>query len=180
MKTFELIVVDQDGVLSNFRKGVSNLFNVDLDSLDVWDIPKFIGVKEKDFWKRIAKEESFWLELEKFSYAGDLMNMLKKYSSNIIICSCPSSNFHAYAMKKKWLDDNGFGCYNHFIGNANKGLLAKDNRLLIDDYIGNVSPFREKGGLGIIFPQSYNLEYAGLREVPQDKVKYVERKIHER
>ena len=178
MKRFELIVVDMDGVLSNFRKGVSELFDIDIDELDDWDLYKKIGLEAGPFWETIASSEEFWYNLEKFPHADDLMKMLEKYTEEIIICSHPPRDHGSYGMKKRWLDKHNLGKYRHFVGNADKGWLACENRLLVDDYVKNILSFRERGGLGIIFPQEYSIRYIeDLNEVPNDRVTYVESKL---
>lgn len=178
MNTFELIVVDMDGILANFRKGVSDLFGANLGMLDGWNLYRSIGVDLDAFWYKIANEEGFWVNLEKFPYVDELIEMLEKYTSEIIICSHPPRYPESYKGKKKWLEINNLGRYRHFIGNADKGLLAGKNRILIDDYVENVRSFRKKGGKGILFPQVYSLQYIDdLDDIPDDKVSYVEEKL---
>lgn len=178
MKKFELIVVDMDGVLANFRKGVSELFNVPLESLDEWQIYKSIGLDLDTFWQKIAKKNNFWINLEKFPYIDELMHMIEKYTSEIVICSHPPAYPDSYRQKKKWLESNNLGKYKHFIGNANKGWIACKNRVLIDDHIYNIRSFEKKGGMGILFPQVYSSQYIeNLDIIPDDKVTYVEDKL---
>ncbi len=178
MNKFDLIIIDMDGVLANFRKGVSDLFGVKLGMLDGWNLYRSIGVDLDAFWGEIANEEDFWLNLGKFSYVDELMNMVEKYASTIIFCSHPPRYPGSYKGKKRWLDENNLGKYKHFMGNADKGWLAGRNRVLIDDYVENVRSFEKKGGKGILFPQIYSLQYIeDLDELPDDKVAYVEVKL---
>ncbi|MCK4225682.1 hypothetical protein KAX29_02195 [candidate division WOR-3 bacterium] len=178
MNKFDLIVIDMDGVLANFRKGVSNLFGVELEILNGWNLYKTIGVDLDTFWDDISKKEDFWINLEKFPHVDELMGMIEKYTSEILICTHPAKNPESYRGKKKWLDENNLGKYKHFIGNANKGWLACGNRVLIDDYVKNVRSFEKKGGKGILFPQVYSLQFIDdLDELPDDKVSYVEEKL---
>lgn len=178
MDKFELIVVDMDGVLANFRKGVAKLFNVPLESLDEWQIFKSIGVDLDTFWRKIAKKKNFWINLEKFPYVDELMDMVEKYTKEIVICTHPPGDPDSYRQKKKWLESNNLGKYKHFIGNANKGWFACENRVLIDDHVYNIRSFEKKGGKGILFPQVYSLQYIkDLDIIPDDKVTYVEDKL---
>lgn len=178
MKKFDLIIIDMDGVLANFRKGVSNLFGVGLEMMDGWNLYRTIGVDLDAFWSKIANEEDFWVNLEKFPYVDELIYMVEKYASDIIICSHPPRYPGSYKGKKIWLDKNNLGEYRHFIGNADKGWLACENRVLIDDYMENVHSFERNGGKGILFPQIYSLQYINaLDELPDDKVLYVEEKL---
>lgn len=183
MKKLDLIVLDQDGVLSDFYKSASKLFNIKYNKNDPkkWFWFKDYKISENDFWKKIDNTPNFWLNLEVFDYAKSLIKLIENYTNEIIICTHPSNASNGYSQKKQWLRNNGFGVYKVFIGNANKGLLASPNRLLIDDYVDNVEDFIEYGGKAILFPKPYNIEYIeDLYNVPYNKelLYYIEKQLN--
>jgi len=180
MNKFDLIVVDMDGVLVNFRKGVFDLFGIEntKENLKVWEIGKeILNMKEKNFWNFIKNEKEFWLNLEPFPWKNKLMKIVDGYADNVVICSKSPMDAGCYSQKRKWLDKYNLGKYEHFIGNGNKSWMAGKNRVLIDDLIDNLFDFKDKEGYGILFPQEYNLQISGLNGIPKSRVGYVERML---
>lgn len=186
---YEMIYVDMDGVLSNFRKSVFELFDIrDRERyMSHFDLAIAIASSKSKFWRTIENEKNFWLNLEKFDYADNLMKIIEKYSKRIVIVSNCCEDPKCYMQKKIWLDKNGFGEYEHLIGSANKDVLAggknweeHNHKLLIDDYYKNIKKFRHAGGYGILFPQEYNIDkmIPSLDKVPDDKVAYIDKKLY--
>jgi len=166
-----------DGVLANFRVGCCKLFNTELteEMRKTWDFDEIMSIPLSRFWKTIAKCDNFWLDLPIFPWARSLVKMAEHYTDDILICSKSPSDANCYSQKRKWLDKHKFGKYEHFIGNGNKGWLARRDRVLIDDYINNTRDFISMGGVAVLFPMDYSLKYLDLKEEIEDKVAYTEK-----
>lgn len=183
MKKFELIILDMDGVLSNFRKGAFDCFDIEWteENRKVWNIYRdILNMGREDFWNVIRGLEDFWLNLETFPWNEELLKIAGIYAKKVIISSKAPEDIKCYTQKRKWLDGHGFDKYEHFMGSASKGWIAKANRVLIDDFVDNVINFVECGGEALLFPQEYNVEYLSIEKVPENRVEYVEEMLNKK
>lgn len=177
MKKFELIVLDMDGVISNFNKGVFDYFDIEWteENKRIWNwCESILGLTDEEFWNIIRGLDDFWLNLEPFPWNEELLKITCIYAKSVIISSKSPDDIKCYTQKRKWLDEHGFDKYEHFIGSGSKGWMAKANRVLIDDFVDNVVDFVGYGGKAIIFPQEYNIKYLNIEKVPENRVRYVE------
>lgn len=181
-----LVLLDQDGVLTDWIGGVARLFGVDPTTVEVnrepgeWSITAALGktlgapyFTEDDIWERIhAKGESFWAELEPTPYCTRLMRLVtsKVGSQGWRILTSPSRCPSSYSGKARWVL-NHFGSAKFILPFAEKELLAAPDRTLIDDSEKNVNKFIAAGGQGIIFPSRANRLYKSAHD-PLPSVEY--------
>jgi len=135
-----------DGVLVDFRGGVLKLYQK--YGLSIPEVSTDLLKYSKKVSNIVMNSEEFWLSLEEKKITGDL---LKKYRSISYVASSPNIELSA-TPKLKWLE-NKFGkdIMKRTVLTASKHLLAKNNRVLIDDDVINCNRFVEHGGRAILF-----------------------------
>ena len=88
-----MILLDMDGVLTDFEGGVARLFDVQLpDPAERIGQPvhELLGVTKGQLWGRIDQAGlSFWQELEPLPWAQDLITLCRR-SAELVICTSPT------------------------------------------------------------------------------------------
>ena len=180
MKLFKVGFVDQDGVLADFiRKALFVHGKIDMaQNMDLYDFGKDVEVmldmadteeKKTKFWQRIMEAgSSFWVELEKFSYAEEVIHAVASVCDEVKILTSPSrdQNPDIYWGKRKWLINKGRVFSDlEFIPCRSKYLLARHDRLLVDYNPEQVKQFQEYGGHAILFPSISNEAHVQVKSV---------------
>ncbi len=151
------ILLDLDGVLSNFVGGVEKEFDVDLSDLDSWAMHKHMGMTSTAFWKKIQQNPRFWADLEPYPWARDLVNYaLEKTGGNVTIVTSPDMSVSTYTQKAYWVSQHFPSLMRKLFIGPQKWLMAKPTHILIDDSDSNIKDFRKHGGIGVTFPQPWN------------------------
>jgi len=167
MKNYKTIYVDMDGVLAQFTKAVikqvnnitgsNNTINDVINKSD-YRLEHVWNLSVEEWWECIDRNPKFWLDIEPFPWALDLINDLQQWCDDLIILTAPSQNPLCAAHKIQW-------CYNHLgvhikdiIIARRKYLLANPHSLLVDDAKHNVDGFRGKGGDAVLVPSDWNME----------------------
>lgn len=163
-----------DGVIADFHQGVCDLFGVTLTDSKLplpWkyavekNISELLGreVTPREMWTRINEKtvtEGFWLNLNTYPWARDLLHMLKEfareYGMQIIISSNPGDFHLAFSQKIQWLKHNLDIDPSDVMLGKHKYLMASDNTFLIDDCDENTNAFAYDGGYTYLFPQPWN------------------------
>ena len=138
------IYIDLDGVLADFDSGVA-------------------GFKENDdvMWSFVkSKGASFWEDLSFLNNSKELWEHIKPLQP-IVLSAHPKASEVGEQMVREVIEGKLAWIENHLgsefvtsakiVERSEKKLYAKDNTILIDDYIKNVTEFQEAGGLGIHF-----------------------------
>jgi 5'(3')-deoxyribonucleotidase len=177
------IFLDMDGVLCQMiecallQLGVDSVGANDGDyNIDNWTLKGYTGwdynnQKDKvlcNFIKN-AKEE-FWENLYKYVWADELVDFCSKFG-DVYFLSAPSNNPECYSGKLKWVRKNYPKMAKRLILTEHKHLLAREDRILIDDKDDNILNFFACGGIGLIFPRSWN----GAFEFKGDPMGYIKR-----
>jgi len=156
------ILLDMDGVLTNFHLAALRTFNAErlLESWPIgeWSIPKVLGISEDDFWGVINQVPDFWFRIEPYPWLHELIDLTQSIGDYTISTS-PSFDPDCAAQKIRWLQkhiDTKF--HNYMIGHQ-KYLMANKNTVLIDDNENNVEQFQLAGGHKILFPMRTNKNY---------------------
>lgn len=171
MAKINLIFLDMDEVLVDFVGGACRLFGIDyrkIENRSEWDIVPYLsrelqklggeGLTDNGFWDRIDEAgEDFWLGLEELPWFGDVLELCGQSVDRVIIVTTPSVHVSSYAGKVKWLQRRFGRDFREFRLFWNKELLAKSDRLLIDDNPDNCLEFKRAGGESVVFPTYYNL-----------------------
>lgn len=171
-KLFDVIYMDVDGVLVDFRTPALRAWDcdVDPDSTPEYSMGKIVGVGGHEFWKRIdALGPSFWRNLPMYPWAEDLLGHCEAFADEVIFVTSPTWSEHSSAGKVLWFHDQFGRSFRNFMITPRKEFLATYPRsVLVDDSLPNVEKFRGKGGQAVLFPQIWN----GHKR-PEDPVKYV-------
>ncbi len=155
------IMLDVDGVLANFRKGIHEAFN------KPYDYPTLS--KKWIFWDdwpdvtfemvNVVCTFEFWQHLEWMHDGYNILRMITKKldTKNIYLLTTPMPNLQSSTGKMLWVRDN-LPVYlkRTIITQAPKHLLARPDTLLIDDKDENIDGFVEAGGRGLLVPRPWN------------------------
>lgn len=158
------ILLDIDGVLADFVGGVEKEFDVDLSDLEAWGMATAISAKKdinltkNQFWNKIQSNDRFWADLEPYPWAFDLVDMLKREvgPKKITLVTSPDMAVKTYTQKAYWVGKHFPDLIRQFFIGPQKWLMAKENRILIDDSDFNIKNFEKHGGYGLTFPQKWN------------------------
>jgi 5'(3')-deoxyribonucleotidase len=175
------ILLDMDGVLSDFASGTLSVLNREYHrdvpieeyatKFGKYEMSEYYGISISDFWKAIENTYHFWLGLNPLPWAVQLYEELSKIGEVTIITS-PSEDPNCAKEKLQWLKLHlGIKPKSAFIG-SRKHLMA-GNGILIDDSIMNVQAFRENGGEAILVPSNWNtvdLTYEKVLNVILDRL----------
>lgn len=172
----KIIYLDLDGVLVDFVSGALKEIGVTEYSIpqNEYNIENWGGVNisTEDFWLAIDKtNEHFWANLEKFSWADDLVELCQDFGE-VFFLSSPSRNPYCVAGKMLWIQKHYPKLVRNVILTGKKHHCSAKGRVLIDDSPHKVTPFLKYGGEGILFPAAYNL----VGEV-DDVIDYIEKKL---
>ena len=155
------ILLDLDGVLCQFVKGVCDLYSLDYDQImrdwkpGVWDIFSQIDVDKNKFWRRI--NANFWKNLIPYKEAYKLIDLCKQLTDNVYICSSPGTCIPAYEGKILWLERYLPGI--EFVLTQHKELLARSKTILIDDNSKTNGKFLQNGGMIVEYPRIWNASH---------------------
>ncbi|KGM93303.1 hypothetical protein IRP63_14420 (plasmid) [Clostridium botulinum] len=158
------IICDMDDVLVNLSEFVVNQYNKDFDDNMNWQDNKsyWWGDCKKAyksyFEQRLIKKGTF-INPRPTENSIKTLNKLHEEGFKIIFCTYPQYDSD-YCIKEKiqWLQQyfKWFSIDENLVFTHNKGLLAKSNRILLDDNLDHIFSFISNGGIGCIFNQSWN------------------------
>lgn len=150
------ILLDMDGVLAQFAESANRLFPQPLAEITEWDMCIQLGISEDEFWNRVEQEgEDFWTNLPEYPWAAGLVDALENFAP-VTLASSPSRDPHSCSGKRKWMNSRFGHRFKKYMLGSDKWLMARPDRVLIDDNQENIRKFREHGGEGILFPQKWN------------------------
>lgn len=140
------LYLDMDGVLSNFEKAYRAMWN------------EFTFDRQR-FREAVMQREIFrTLELmpNALSFIEGVKKIERLYGLNVEILT--STGTHNSEMKllgiqqkTDWLKSHGITWKPNFVSSKpEKSKYAGPYNLLVDDHIGCINPFREKGGIGFL------------------------------
>ena len=149
------VVLDLDGVLVDFASRVCAIHGKQLP--EVWDKGEFFhnywDMTEEEFWKPLRGYQ-FWNSLDWTHDGKRILNIILGFTRDITICTSPSQDPFAAAGKVMWCQRELPGIP-VFVG-SKKWMLAKPNRILIDDSTKNVKKYKESGGPVCLIPRPWN------------------------
>ena len=157
-----LILLDMDGVCSDFIAGVADIF--DKDREEVYNHPAWsmedgynrmsdvFGISEHQIWSMIERRGvSFWSNLPQFPWFKDMYEQLNEIG-NVVFLSQPSLDPFCCAGKMRWLQGIFGKQFRNYIFSPLKPLFRQGNSILIDDNEDNCKAF----GTSFLFPQPWN------------------------
>lgn len=159
------ILLDMDGVSTNFLKGVLHAHGRDYTStIREWpkgeyNIHKVLNIEMAELWAKIDEQgTSFWEELEQYEWFDKLYEELKK-RGNVYFCSSPSLDSSVLPGKLKWIQQRMGYNFRNYVFTNQKQLLANNRTILIDDSPQMCERFHKFGGNVVLFPQPWNREF---------------------
>jgi 5'(3')-deoxyribonucleotidase len=167
MESSKTILMDMDGVVSDFVGGVLQLFGHKPSEKSNWPVGErnlakgcsgIIGgqVTGNEIWEHIDASEDFWYNLEPIPEGFALWQMLDALTDRLYFCTSPSFDPTCLSGKLQWMQKYfGRQFRKYFIG-ADKHILATPDTVLIDDQEKNIEKFFEAGGNTILIPQPWN------------------------
>jgi len=155
---YKNIFLDLDEVLVDFVSGFGDHYGYDFEGLDGWNMEAHIGISKDEFYSMLNDlGHDFWANLDKHTWADDLVDLVESNSADVYIVSTPSQNPGAWSGKLEWVKKNLPAKYTHnVILTSDKHLLADIHSLLIDDKQKNINKFKQCDGWAIPFPQLWN------------------------
>ena len=171
------IFCDMDGVLVDFEGGIVDYINEDLrdesrvpdnllktykklqqkledlgrdQEIEVSDLTrdpeKRIQAVRKYMYARAQDDFEFWKNLDWTPDGKQLWSHIKDKSPQIIILTSPMRGEGSRDGKVEWVKNN-LGSQYKVILEEDKWKYSGDNKLLIDDFLTNIEPWAEKGGI---------------------------------
>ena len=171
-----LVFLDMDGVIVNWDEGVCKLFS----NYYEWkpehkSICDALNITKSQLWSKVRSTKGFWENLQPYPWLDELLDVLNDYEVHICTSPgiCDAETFHG---KATWINKYLGSKFNkNFVLTPNKWMLAKPDRILIDDYDKQITPFKEAGGHTILFPQEWNSNSHNSHR----KIEYVKEKLEE-
>lgn len=174
------IMLDVDGVLANFRKGVHDAFGKSYD---------YRTLSEKwtfwDDWDDVTGDMVnsicdvlFWQHLPWMHDGNSILDAIyQKFNPlQIYLLTTPMNNVESPTGRWAWVRDNIPQFYKRtIITQAPKHLLARPDTLLIDDKDENVDGFREAGGKVLLVPRPWNRLHQQANRTSQYVREFLER-----
>jgi 5'(3')-deoxyribonucleotidase len=155
------LYLDMDGVVADFDEYAARTLG----------LPPSDGVYPDEQWYKLASNARLYRDLEKTSYADELVEFCREYAWNkynlYFLTAVPKGNDVPWAFYDKviWAGKHWPGIPVHF------GPFSKDKHqhctmgdILIDDRTSNIDEWRAAGGIGILH-KSFNDTIAKLKEL---------------
>lgn len=154
-----IVLLDMDGVCARWVKACLESHGSALTDADItgW-VRAQLGCSTEEMWAPVdAGGVEWWANLEPWPWFEQLWAELNRIASKVYICTSPGSSAHGVPGKKLWLKKHlpDFD-QRDAVFTSRKFLLAKPGRILVDDLMHNVGPFRAEGGQAVLFPQYWN------------------------
>lgn len=162
------VLLDMDEVLCDFVGGALDVHCWSKAELVAkhrkgkWNIVPALGLTEEEFWRPILLEgERFWSGLAPTPWMRTLINAIRQQGLNWYIVTTPSRDPHCIVGKQKWLREHlGDDGHSRLVTCSDKWLLARSDRVLVDDRDSSIHRFRAEGGWGVTFPNFNNSLHA--------------------
>jgi len=177
MRSDTPIFLDVDGVLADFNTGAANACGIPIqpDTFHTWDWFEKHDISVSQFWTAIEDTPEFWLKLETYEWAWQLVDLCEQYAT-VIFCTQPGRCHTGASQKIDWLRRNGLMLdrdNDYIVCGDFKHLLARSGGILIDDKPKNVLRFTKAGGKALLFPQPWNSN--GIETSAEQKLGTVQR-----
>jgi 5'(3')-deoxyribonucleotidase len=157
------ILLDLDGVLSEWVKGAADMLGLSYDDLmrtwprGEYTIAPTLRISEDELWRRVhAIGEDFWAGLPETPWARRLYEGARKLGPVFFLTS-PSNHPSSLAGKLTWMQKfTGNPRFKDFLVGPRKELCASAGSVLVDDSDDNLAKFSVAGGRAICFPRVWN------------------------
>lgn len=165
-----MLVIDMDEVLTDLSDTIRLIVNKDFNK----NYPKGFNQNywwedykiEKSYFESLLNEEGLFLNLKPIEGAIETLTKLNEEGFDIHILTCPQyTNGNCFISKVKWIKEYlpFINIQTHFHTTGNKGLFAKEGRLILDDNVSYLDNFQKNGGISVAFDQGWNKDFQGHR-----------------
>lgn len=178
-----MLLLDMDGVLTDFIKQALPLFGKPIDFPIVhpsMEVP--LGITAEEFWATIdAAGEDFWATMPDMPECDAIIDMVSNTGIKWLISTSPSRSPHAASGKMKWMRRKFGSSFNSFMIGSHKYAMSHPGNILVDDFEKNIKKFITKSedvpnpGRGILVPRPWNK--LGVLKPDCDVVKFIETNI---
>lgn len=156
------LLIDMDGVLVNFMKGIIDYYDLPFDPYPCPGSEEFypyLGMSKTRFWKGLGEE--FWATLEWMSDGEKILHLAEEQfgHKNICVLSSPSAHSSCLAGKFRWIQKHMPDYRRQYLIGPAKHFCAGNGTILLDDLDRNVDKFRKCGGKAILVPRPWNSAY---------------------
>ena len=127
------------------------------------DPEKRIQAVRKYMYARAEDDLEFWSNLEWTPDGKQLWNHIKDMSPQVIILTSPMRKEGSRNGKLEWVNNN-LGSQYQVILETEKWKYSGPNKLLIDDFLTNIEPWAQNGGL-VIHHQNASDSIAELEDI---------------
>lgn len=114
------------------------------------------GVAKDRYWDKINADFNWWFSLEPYPWTLDLVRFLRTHFRTLRITTHPQDTDASYRGKRAAIEKHFGSGHPKIIFIEEKHLLARPDRLLIDDTPAIVKAWRQAGGFGMVFPRPWN------------------------
>lgn len=151
-----MIILDMDGVLTDFVKAALPLFGKDIDyPITKTNMEEALGITTNEFWGAIEKAgHDWWANMPETLECDEILNLCQHF----VISTSPLMSVHAVTGKIEWLRKKFGSKFNNYMVGKQKQLMSKPGNILIDDFETNVNKFRSVSNPGdaILVPRPWN------------------------
>ena len=142
---------DVEGVILNLADALCGAHGLPPYTGTQWEMAPALGIPEDKFWEPIRRS-AFWESCDKEPHADALIAAIGTQQFRFCTASFPYAA--CYAGKFAWLKKNY--PYRKVIFATDKWELAGPDRVLIDDRESTISKWVSCGGIGVLWPRTYN------------------------
>jgi len=163
------ILLDMDGVLTDFLGGACKLHNKTYDghphdpdsqtSQTPWEIEPIFGMTAPALWEPMGRE--FWESLDPLPHCHEIVATLtaKFGEENICLLTSPIRTDGCIDGKMAWIRKHLPQFRRRFLVGPAKQFCASPRHCLVDDRTFNIESFKDVGGHGFLFPAPWNSRF---------------------
>jgi len=186
--TDPVILLDMDGVLSDFASAVSRVSPDPHYVYNSFEAKLMFGEKDpalleeefgfdsvNEMWRAIdSRGIEFWSEMPTYPWAKHLVETLSGFDAKLVVCTAPSLSENSAAGKVVWLQRffNSRNFRDYMLTPA-KWAAASENTFLIDDSESNIEKFRRRRGGAALWPAPWNSLHSRYSDNGIKQLEYV-------
>ena len=162
---FDLSDTVRERVNKDFNKNYPKGFNKNYWWSDYEGIPQ-------KYFEDLLNEKGLFLNLKPYEGAIEVLTKLNNEGYDIHILTFPQYNATCFIEKVESIRNYlpFINIETNFHTSGDKGLFARENRVIIDDNIKYLQSFKDNGGIAIAFNQPWNSEFKGHRAFDWNEV----------
>lgn len=151
-------LLDMDGVLVNFVKGVCAFHGVDTPypKYQNWNMEIPLGIDKNTFYGNLGRE--FWANLEWTPDGFEILEVVEERFGvkNVCLLTSPVAADGCIDGKMDWIKKHLPQYSRQFLVGPAKEFCANSNHFLVDDFEENIDKFNASGGRGVLVPRPWN------------------------